>query len=326
MNAIVASHKTTTFKWLLKREFWENRGGFFWAPVIAGGIQAILYSLAIIMTSLARGNININGQTLNGMITSPPEEIARGIGMSADTILMAGTGLALLILAFVVFFYALGSLYDDRRDRSVLFWKSLPISDAHTVLSKAVWALLLAPVIALIIGLITGLILWIPTAIIISVNGFPGTSIFTHSHPLRVIGNLLVTMPVQMLWSLPTVGWLMFCSAWARSKPFLWAVLIPVLGCVLVSMMNILPNMQLPLKQLWYVVAFRGLLSVTPTWLATSHINIGGNMVKSEAIESVSLNQIMHMFASVDLWIGVVIGIAFIATAIYLRRWRELAD
>jgi len=25
-----------TFYWLVKREFWEHKGGFFWAPVISG--------------------------------------------------------------------------------------------------------------------------------------------------------------------------------------------------------------------------------------------------------------------------------------------------
>ncbi|GAE49902.1 membrane protein [Xanthomonas arboricola pv. pruni str. MAFF 311562] len=64
-----------------------------------------------------------------------------------------------MVLAFVVFFYSLGSLYDDRRDRSVLFWKSLPVSDVQTVLSKAAWALLLAPLIAIVIGVLVGLAL-----------------------------------------------------------------------------------------------------------------------------------------------------------------------
>ena len=57
------------------------------------------------------------------------------------------------MLGFVVFFYCLGSLYDERKDRSVLFWKSLPVSDRDTVLSKALSALVVAPTLAIAVGI-----------------------------------------------------------------------------------------------------------------------------------------------------------------------------
>ncbi|WP_210235883.1 ABC-2 transporter permease, partial [Mesorhizobium sp. M1C.F.Ca.ET.212.01.1.1] len=66
-----------------------------------------------------------------------------------------GVVLFIGVLAFVVFFYCLGALYDDRRDRSILFWKSLPLSDTQTVLSKVISALIVAPLIAVIAGIIT---------------------------------------------------------------------------------------------------------------------------------------------------------------------------
>ena len=50
-----------------------------------------------------------------------------------------------IVLGVVVFFFCLGALFDDRKDRSVLFWKSLPISDQATVLSKVAMALVVAP-------------------------------------------------------------------------------------------------------------------------------------------------------------------------------------
>lgn len=327
MNAVATTHKTNTFKWLLKREFWENRGGFFWAPLIAGGIVAVLYTLLAVIGSIAgRDKIELAG-THEGDIG----EMSRIVGGFADANLLTGVGLAFIVLAFVAFFYALGSLYDDRRDRSVLFWKSLPVSDTQTVLAKAAWALLLAPLVALVVGLLAGFVMWMVTALTVSVNGLPGSSaVFTHSHPLKITGNLLAALPVQVLWSLPTIGWLMFCSAWAHTKPFLWAVLVPVLGCVIISMLNILPGLDLPLDTLWYVVAFRGLLSVVPgTWMATTgHDNFVGGDVRTtpDMIDQLPLSQSWQTFATADLWIGVVVGAAFIAGAIYLRRWRELAD
>lgn len=320
--------KPGAFKWLLKREFWENRGGFLWAPVIAGGIVAVLYTLLAVIGTIAGRNA-MGGNRM--VIDEGPQQMARALGAYGDGVLMGGILLASIVLAFVVFFYALGSLYDDRRDRSVLFWKSLPVSDAQMVLSKTAWALLLAPVIAVAVGVLIGLALWIVSALTLTVNGVSASAaVFTHSHPLRVIGGVLASLPVYVLWALPTVGWLMFCSAWARSKPFLWAVLVPVLGCVIISMMGILPGMDIPHGPIWYTVVARGLLSVVPgMWYL--HPAVSGEVSPKindpeDLSRAVDFTTSWQAFATLDLWIGVVVGVALIAGAIYLRRWRELAD
>ncbi|MEJ1095220.1 MULTISPECIES: ABC transporter permease [unclassified Pseudoxanthomonas] len=328
MNA-VTTHKVNTFKWLLKREFWENRGGFLWAPLITGAIFSFLYVLMAIIGSIAgRKSMGENGFVING--TS--EEIAKSVGAFGDGVLLAGVLLACVVLAFVVFFYALGSLYDDRRDRSVLFWKSLPVSDAKMVLSKTVWALVLAPIAAVAIGIVIGLVLWIVSALTLTVNGLgAGTAVFTHSHPLRIIGGVLSSLPVYIMWALPTIGWLMLCSAWARSKPFLWAVLLPVLGSVIASMTSVLPGFDVRHDLVWYTLVYRGLLSVVPgTWYPRigegqpdSNVDID---TPDQLANAIDLTTSWQAFATVDLWIGVVFGVACLVGAIYLRRWRELAD
>lgn len=327
MNAVTTqSHKTHSFKWLLKREYWENRGGFLWAPVITGGIISFLYLVLAVIGSIA-GRNSMDGDSFN--IDGGQEKINSILGAYGDGVLLAGVLLACVVLAFVVFFYALGSLYDDRRDRSILFWKSLPVSDTQMVLSKAAWALLLAPLVAVGVGIVIGMVLWIISALTLSVNGVSaGTAVFTHSHPLRIIGGVLASLPVYILWALPTVGWLMLCSAWARSKPFLWAVLLPVLAAVMISMVDILPQVAIRHDLVWYTLAFRGLLSVVPgTWYTglehgpTREINS-----PEELASAIDLTSSWQAFATPDLWIGVVFGIACIVGAIYLRRWRELAD
>ncbi len=314
----------TSFKWLLKREFWEHRGGFLWAPVIAGSVITVLYALlALIGTVAGRGDDN--GFHVDG----GPEKLHEIIGAVGDGTMLAGVVLACVVLGFVVFFYALGSLYDDRRDRSVLFWKSLPLSDLNTVLSKAAWALLLAPIVAIGIGLLIGLCLWLVTALTLSVNGISQSSaVFTHSHPLRIIGGVLSNLPIYVMWSLPTIGWLMFCSAWARTKPFLWAVLIPIRGGVMASMMGILPMLHVNHNAIWYTVVYRGLLSVLPgTWLpvlseSAPPVQIDGAQDLANAIQ---LSDAWRIFQSADIWIGAAFGMAFIVAAIYLRRWRDKA-
>lgn len=329
MNAATTVHatKSTAFKWLLKREFWENRGGFFWAPVITGAIISVLTFIAAAIGVIkffqlkkdATFNVNLDDNLL---------EHARQLGHVGDGILMGGMGLTQIVLAFVVFFYALGALYDDRRDRSILFWKSLPVTDTEMVLSKAAWALLLAPILSVIIGVAVGLVLWIIAAVSMGVMGVPGSwAMFTHSHPLQVIGNVLSTLPLYFFWALPAVGWLMFCSAWSRSKPFLWAVLVPVLACVIISMMGIL-GLDIPYGPLWYTVVYRGLLSVMPgTWSPRSFetSEAAGHDVNSpeDLVRLLNLGNNWHIFGTADLWIGAIIGVALIAAAIYVRRWRE---
>ena len=333
MNAIPASpakapvpHATARFKWLLRREYWENRGGFFWGPVIAGAIIVGLnLILAVIGSIAARRSMGSSGFVFDNADT---HEVGQALGAMGDGMLVGGVIVACIVLAFVVFFYALGCLYDDRRDRSILFWKSLPVSDSQMVLSKLAWALVLAPVLAVAIGLLIGLALWLISALTITVNGVPAAhAVFTQSHPLRIIGGVLACLPVYMAWALPTIGWLMFCSAAARSKPFLWAVLVPVLACVVISMTTILPGVAIAHDRVWYTLAYRGLLSAVPgAWFPT----ISGVVDSSSAINTpddlagaINLARSWQAFASADLWIGAVVGIALIAAAIRLRRWRD---
>ena len=317
-----APHATHKFKLLLKREFWEHKGGFLWAPVWAGGITLLFTILGAIGASVFKARHGSDIQ-LDG---ASADEIARALGGAGDVALLGGLIICLIVLGFVVFFYSLGSMYDERKDRSVLFWKSLPVSDASTVTSKAAWALVLAPVLAVAIGIVVGLALWVVAALTTTVNGVPGASgLLTHSHPFRIISHVLAILPLYVLWALPAVGWLMLCSAASRSKPFLWAVMIPVLGCALISFSNVILRTGYDVGPLWYTVAYRGLLSVFPgTWLAvidaspTTKIDNPGDIAMA-----MDAGQHWNLAASPDLWIGAAIGIAMLFAAVRMRRWRD---
>ncbi|MGH8061847.1 MAG: ABC transporter permease [Pseudoxanthomonas sp.] len=324
MNAIATkNHHTNTFKWLLKREFWENRGGFLWAPLITGIIAAFFAATAALIATLIGRKHNVN-------VGTDAAEIVRTAGQVGDGALLVGIGLTMAVLAFVVFFYSLGSLYDDRRDRSILFWKSLPVSDTQMVLSKLAWALLLAPLLALATGLLTGLAFWLIAALASMFNGIPGASgLLTHSHPLSIIGNVLLAFPVQVLWSLPAVGWLLLCSAWAKRFPFLWSVLIPFLFCAMAGLVTLVfkisADIELPYVKLLYVVLYRGLVSVVPaTWLPTMEADFGP--VHDPSDLATYMGSSWQVLGHADIWIGVAAGIAMIYLAIHMRRWRELAD
>lgn len=323
------------FKTLLRREYWENRGGFFWAPVIAGGVTLLLGGIisliSLTLTHKIRNSVDGDFSQMESQMHT--REAAAAFGYAGDTSLLAGIGIAFLVMIFVQFFYCLGALYDERKDRSVLFWKSLPVSDTQTVMSKLAWTLLLAPLLTIGIGIVIGIAHWILGAATLALNGLPGSlSMFTQAHPFRVVASVLSLLPVYACWSLPTVGWLMFCSAWARSVPFLWAVLVPVIGGAIISTMEMLPNVSIPHATLWYVIG-RGLLSVVPmTWYANGTVrhSLTEQLQDMDQISTPDkLAQHMHFgsswsaFATADMWIGIAVGVAFIVAAIRLRRWRD---
>lgn len=319
---VAAPHPTHTFKLLLRREYWEHKGGFLWAPLIAGIVTLAFTVLGAIGASLFKAR---HANRIE-MANADADEIARVLGGAGDAALLGGVVITSIVLGFVVFFYALGSLYDDRKDRSVLFWKSLPVSDASTVGSKAAWALLLAPALAVAIGILLGLALWVVTALTTSINGLPGASgIFTHSNPVQVVANVIAMVPLYALWALPAVGWLMLCSAAAPSKPFLWAVMIPVIGCALISFSSAVLGLRFDLGPLWYTVAYRGLLSVFPgSWAPKLESTAADRMNGPEDIgQLVQAGESWAVAGTADLWIGAVIGAAMIFAAIRLRRWRD---
>lgn len=319
--AVAPPHATHKFKLLLRREFWEHKGGFFWAPLIAGSITTFFMLLGAIGGSVFHAR-HLNEIHMDG---DSAGQVARALGAAGDIALLGGVGITMMVLGFVVFFYSLGCLYDDRRDRSVLFWKSLPVSDASTVGSKVAWALLLGPLVAVAMGLVVGLFSWLVAAATTTINGLPGASgVFTNSHPVHVVASVIGMIPLYALWALPAVGWLMLCSAAARSKPFLWAVMIPVLGCALLSFSNVVLGLGYDVSRLWYVVVYRGLLSVFPaTWVTQLQSTAGRFHGPEDFANLVDLGSNWSIVGTADLWIGVVVGIAMIVAATRLRRWRD---
>jgi ABC-2 type transport system permease protein len=227
------------------------------------------------------------------------------------------------IMAIVIFFYCLGSLYDDRKDKSILFWQSLPIANWKTVASKVASAAFIAPAIAAVLGVIIGGMLVLITA---SVAAFHGISLWaglTHAHPIRLIANIVGLIPLYALCALPTIGWLMLCSAWARSKPFLWAFIIPLATTFAVWWLHLLGMPGLDAHWFFSHVATRILFAVAPgNWLqfaSSIHVETQGE----EVFEHMDLLQNYSALASGELWLGVIAGVAMLTGAVWFRRWRD---
>jgi ABC-2 type transport system permease protein len=316
-----------TFYWLVKRELWEHRGGFLWTPIIVGGVFLLLNLMGIITGEVMGGRHGFNitlgsSNNMNLLARALDQQSMATVGAGLDMVMYSPTMIIGMVLGFVVFFYCLGALYDDRRDRSLLFWKSLPISDTATVLSKVVAATVVAPLIAIIVGTLTGILMLLMFAIALSLHGVSVWHLLTLSHPFQVIANLVGSIPLYVVWALPTVGWLLLCSAWSRSKPFLWAVVLPVAVGIVIGWFNLLGTVDVQNSWYWRHVVGRVLLSVFPGGWLTQVQNIGGN----DPAEVLSSLGVMHTYAvlgSPNIWIGVAAAAAMLVGAIWFRRWRD---
>jgi len=318
-----------TMKWLLRREFWEHKGAFFWAPLVIAAAMVILmgggfaYSMAFGSTE----HIQFQGHNVVAIQGFPPALRYKIAHIAASGYLGIAAPL-FMVLAVVVFFYCLAALHDDRRDRSILFWKSLPLSDRDTVLSKVVTALCVAPMITIAIGVATSLLLLLIGMVAAASKGL---NLFApvlmepslYLSPLY----LLAFLPLYILWALPTVGWLLMVSSWARSKVFLWAVGIPLVSLVLLTWLNFMispvSSMQIDIDFIGEQIVARMLGGLLPgVWLSEVDGSRFSHM--QEGLDAMLLlGESYRTLATPGVWLGAIAGVAMIFGAIRMRRWRD---
>ncbi len=315
-----------TMKWLIKREFWEHKGGFFWAPVVVGAIMTTFLGLTLLFAAtVGKHNlIQVNGVRVASLSAAMSvEDKAQFIDILTHGYMSTGMPL-LMVLGFVVFFFCLGSLFDERKDRSVLFWKSLPVSDGETVLSKVAMALVVAPLITLVFVTVVSILSLVFVTSTAAIMGFNAIGAVLSSPAVYLAPfKLLAILPVYMLWALPTIGWLMMVSAWARTKPFLWAVGIPLLTGALLSWSNAIFDFNWDIGWFWQNIVARMLLSVAPgSWLGFTDAGRGIADHGATHMDSL-LSHSWQAMATANLWIGVLAGVAMLYAAIRLRRWKD---
>ncbi len=312
-----------TFIALLKREYWEHRGGLWTAQLWTTVIMLALMVLSILIGEAFRmkfiGNVDFGDTSrfvIQGLNADDLPEFRRGLSIG-----LWGLGMInQIVLFFVVLFYCINTLYDERKDRSILFWKSLPATDTQTVLSKLVTAVLVAPVLALaaIALLHLGFLLLVSLyAILHGVNPLP--FLWQPGVYLEVWGQMLATIPVHMLWAIPGIAWLLLASSWAKRAPFVWAVLLPVLAGVFVGMIDSLIRLGAPRVWFWEHVVARifsspGSMTLRP-WNWQSRNN--------PFADSVSWERLGTTLTAPETWIGLAIGVVLLAAAIWLRRYRD---
>jgi ABC-2 type transport system permease protein len=309
-------------KTLIRRELWENRS-LWMVPAVAAGILTVLSIYMVVAVLIGHSQTVNNVDLANGthfQLDNMPDFRDADDDAVSMFVRMATYGLAFLfnlLMQIVVFFYLLDSLYAERRDRSVLFWRSMPVSDLRSVLAKLGTALISVTAITFVATVVFQLVLLVLFLIM-------GASVGTHpwallAHPGAFLGAWLLLaygLIVQAIWYLPFYGWYMLASSWAKKVPFLWAILVPA-GAMFAELWVFhtghFARMLLEYKLRWLQLA----LNFNPVDMRSlKHMDLGNG-------PAVGLDNIGAILSSPSLWIGLVVAAAFVYGAIWLRRKRS---
>lgn len=284
--------RTRPLYWSVRRELWENRFAYLAVPLVAAFMVVGLVIHGVTMPSHLRQMVGLGPGGMEAVARTEP------IG-----------GFLMLLTSFVVgAFYSLEALSAERRDRSILFWKSLPVSDLHTVLAKAIVPLLVVPAVTFVTVVVMHLATALLKTLALAVMGHSAAPLWSELHLLRTWLALLYTLPVMVLWHAPIYAFLLLVSGWARRTAALWAVL-PLLA------LGVLEKLTMDTLHVASFVRYRLL-----GWYAEAFTIRPRQLVPFDPLASLTPGSFL---GAPGLWLGLAFAALCIAAAVRLRRYRE---
>ena len=277
-----------TYAWLIRREFWERRT--FWiVPCLIAGVGLLA--------------------TMFGSIAFPEVDALNEKRALASTYLMSISGAFFIAAQVQMSLYLLDCLYEDRRDRSVLFWKSLPISDTETVLSKLLMGTVIVPVLSWIVTDVTALL--IAAIVTLRAHDVVGNSLWQPDLWLQLQVLWLYVIVTTALFYLPFIGWMLVVSAAVKRAPLLF---------------SILPFLVVYLVEVLFLHSYAITHFVGRALFGYGDVALKGdfNLMTSADI-SAGVWHILNplgFLGSVRVWVGIALGVTLIVAAIQLRMRR----
>ena len=297
---------------LIQRELWEHRSLYITPAVI--GLLVALMSLT--------GQVTIDGfehVDLGIVGASNLPENARAAALTGIMIGLSST--FVFAMWILIMFYSLDSLYAERKDRSILFWRSTPTTDFETVLSKLLTAVLVIPLITFVLIAATHLVVLMTTSVWLSARG--GNAWFLIWSAAPFLDNWTTTLTFLLalpLWMSPFVGWFLFVSAYTKRSPILMAslpiIMLPLLEKIL-------------FKSTFFVEVFFVRSVKMPLFQGLDNMELlfqeGENFEKfsNAKLSLLSLMDLGGFLTSSSLWIGIIVCGLFTTGAIYVRRYRD---
>jgi ABC-2 type transport system permease protein len=293
-----APKPTRPFYWSVRRELWENRS-LYTAPLIVAGV--IVFGFLCTTASLPERRRAV-------LALEDPIRKHAAIEMPYDV-----AALMIMFTCFIVgVFYCLDALYGERRDRSILFWKSLPISDLTTVLSKIVIPLVALPLISFAVIVVTQLLIFLISSVVLLANGISPATTLAHVNLFQNLVFLVYGLAAASLWHAPTYSWALLVSAWVKRAAFLWAVL-PIIAIAFFE------KITFGTQYFYSLIKYR-----LSSWAAEAfafkpnpHSEHG-----TPILDSLSQLTPGRYLATPGLWLGLLFAAICVTAALKLRRYR----
>jgi ABC-2 type transport system permease protein len=300
---------------LVRRELWEHRSIFVMPAVIA-----LVMTLLTLMTLVFAGDFQreldlaiFGAQNVAG--DTERRAILTGFFLLSSQPFLLGLGI-------LTVFYALDSLYAERKDKSILFWRSLPVTDAETVVSKLLTALVVIPAVAIAGIIVTHVINLVVTSIWVSAKGGAAGTLIWGS--VSFIDNWLAMILVLYafaIWMSPFIGWFLFVSAWTKRSPLLMAflplIVIPIIEGIF-------------LRSAHFGTAVWGRAAQIPVFAGIDIERffeednpMQGGTIPEEIVSLLAHLDFGKFLTHVDTWVGVVVCGMLTTAAIYVRRYRD---
>jgi ABC-2 type transport system permease protein len=295
---------------LVRRELWEHRS-IFVTPAAVALVMSLLVLTAYVAVSGFGEVVDI------GIITA--QNVGETERKAALMAFLVGITIVFIIASGILtVFYSLDSLYAERKNKSILFWRSLPVTDAETVLSKLLTAIVAIPLVTFAAIVIAHLVNLILSSIFVSIEGGSPWHLIWQAVPLfDVWATVLIILLATPLWLSPFIGWFLFVSAWTKRSPLLMAVL-PIL---------IVPMLEYFILRTHYIgQAIDTRASELPLFRGFDVSIFNDDSFREMTTDSVSLLahvDLVKFITSPGLWIGLVVCGLFSTAAIYVRRYRD---
>lgn len=296
---------------LIKREVWEHRA-IYVTPIAIAVVVSLVALTGMVTVSAFDKHVNMALFTASNMAGDAERA-------TALTVLFLGTSWVFLFaLAILTTFYTLDSLYAERKDKSILFWRSLPITDAETVISKLLTAVFVLPLVMVAAIIVTHLVNLLITTAWVMFKGGDAIHLIWGSVPLfdNWVAALIVTL-ASAIWMSPLIGWFLFVSAFSKRSPLLMAFMPLII-------IPIIEYMFFRTKIFASAVFGRGeMLPLFREMDLKLFFDEDRMQVNEEAVGLLTHLDPAGFLLSPSVWAGVVVCGLFVTAAIYVRRYRD---
>ena len=285
------------------REIQEHKVAFVYAPFFVSII------LCLVIASVYFGGTNIQTDQFNFSTEYYDEEIRQAMQSvsSISRIDIVRTGLLvlgfpiLLTVGFGLLAYSLSTFADERKDRSLIFWRSLPVSDLTTVLSKVFVVTLIVPLMVLPYIILLQLVAMTSASIFFATNDIVSFSWLWGSYIITDWFRIIFSLWAQALWSLPLFLWLMLAGTFA-ARPIAGAIVPPV---ILIVLEGVIFKTNLVLEFIENRIGFWSRSDSFPK--------------EYQELRVVDITDILLLFSTQAFWIGILASVILVAGIVYFR-------